>query len=145
MIEEDDLGLIGFMFDNQHRKILKEFSHSDKSLEYESIGDDPGHVQSGQYIWPGSSALAIYLINNWSAYILPKLCGFGSESDNEKDERIPSSSLDALKLHVLELGAGCGVAGLICAQLAQVESVTLTDYDPGRYYHIIVNIPFLSP
>jgi len=37
----------------------------------------------------------------------------------------------AIISHVMELGAGCGVVGLVVAHLPRVTDVTFTDHDPG--------------
>ena len=42
--------------------------------------------------------------------------------------------------NILELGAGCGLAGLVCAHLSDVELVVFTDYDPGSLKLIKDNI-----
>jgi predicted nicotinamide N-methyase len=104
-MDEDDLGLIGFMFDAQHHKILKlvEFS-SNITINLKLIGDQPGHVQSGQYLWPAAKAAADHLISNWSLL----------QSDV-----------------VIELGAGCGLTGLVITKLLGVTTVIFTDYDHG--------------
>ncbi|CAN0354302.1 unnamed protein product, partial [Hapterophycus canaliculatus] len=61
--------------------------------------------QSGHYVWPAAPALAAYLVDRKSA--LPR----GGKC--------------------LELGAGCGLAGLVAAQLPSTTAVVFTDHDPG--------------
>ena len=107
--EEDDddlcLGAIGFMFDAQHARCTKHLHFDDNiHLEIRLIGEDPGHVQSGQYLWPAAAFTAKYLIQHWD-------------------------TLHATT--VVELGAGVGVAGLVASKLPGCRKVVLTDYDPG--------------
>lgn len=61
-------------------------------------------VKSGHYVWPAAPALCEYLIHRWQA--------------------LPHGK-------VLELGAGCGLAGLVAAQLPGTDVVVFTDHDPG--------------
>ena len=103
--DENCLGAIGFMFDAQHARCTKHL-HFDENihLEIRLIGEDPGHVQSGQYLWPAAAFTAKYLIQHWNA-------------------------LQATT--IIELGAGVGVAGLVASKLPGCRKVVLTDYDPG--------------
>jgi predicted nicotinamide N-methyase len=104
-MDEEDLGSIGFMFDAQHQKVLKLVEFSSKiAINLKLIGDQPGHVQSGQYLWPAAKAAGDHLISNWSLL----------QSDV-----------------VMELGAGCGLTGLVTTMLEGVNSVIFTDYDHG--------------
>jgi predicted nicotinamide N-methyase len=112
MIEED-LCAIGFMFDAEHGREVQNISFpSGIEVALRTIGDKPGHVQSGQYLWPAARAAGIYLINNW--------------------EVLKSDS-------VLELGAGCGLSGIVASKLPGVELVVWTDYDPGSLQLITEN------
>ena len=116
--EEDDddvcLGAIGFMFDAQHARCTKKLSfESGINVEIRLIGEDPGHVQSGQYLWPAAAFTAQYLIDHWST--------------------LQSSS-------IVELGAGVGVAGLVASQLPGCNKVVFTDYDPGALQLIEENV-----
>lgn len=61
--------------------------------------------QSGHYVWPAAPALSAYLVDRRLA-----LPGGG---------------------RCLELGAGCGLAGLVAAQLPLTTAVVFTDHDPG--------------
>lgn len=116
--EEDDddvcLGAIGFMFDAQHARCTKHLSFgSGIDVEIRLIGEDPGHVQSGQYLWPAAAFTAQYLIDNW--------------------DTLQASS-------IVELGAGVGVAGLVASQLPGCNKVIFTDYDPGALQLLEENI-----
>lgn len=74
-------------------------------IQLRCIDGEPGHVQSGQYIWPAAEALSRYLCENWDA--LQSSC-------------------------VVELGAGCGMAGITAAKLGgEGTSVVFTDHDLG--------------
>ena len=68
------------------------------------FNDLPGHVQSGQYLWPAAAFTGRFLIDNWST--------LNAET-------------------VVELGAGVGLAGLIASKLPGTKEVVLTDYDHG--------------
>jgi predicted nicotinamide N-methyase len=128
---EVDLGSIGFMFDASHARYKREFCipSSGDTIVVSTIGEDPGHVQSGQYLWPAASFGANYITEDWKALQAP---------------------------HVLELGAGCGLTGIAAGRLPNVETVTLTDYDNGSLGllrenaaaniegHVRVNVQFLE-
>jgi predicted nicotinamide N-methyase len=111
---DDELCSLGFMFDACHQRetravILK----GDLVLQIRTIGDRPGHLQSGQYIWPASIAAANYIINRW----------------------------DSLQCKtVLELGSGCGITGIALSKMEGVQSVIMTDYDLGSLQLISENI-----
>lgn len=105
--EEDDesMAAIGFMFDASHSRIMKSVVVSSNiTIDLTLIGEDPGHVQSGQYLWPAALFASRHLVANWS--------------------------LLAREM-VLELGSGCGLAGLTVCMLPGTRRVILTDYDPG--------------
>ncbi len=108
--DSDDEGLmssVGFMFDNLHAKEIQQlFITSDLTIAIKTIGDQPGHKQSGQYLWPAAKSAAKYLVAEW--------------------ENLPCS-----KDRVLELGAGCGLAGITVSTFAGVKQVVFTDYDMG--------------
>jgi predicted nicotinamide N-methyase len=104
---------ISFMFDSEHPKIHKTARVGDVDIKLKTIGDDPGHVQSGQYIWPAALSLSSHIVDVW-----PEL----------KAET------------VLELGAGCGMVGITCAGMKDCKSVILTDYDPGSLKLLEENI-----
>lgn len=123
--EDDVMADMGFMFDSEQAVVCKSliFQRSVGEnacnsgiatlfkvyVELESIDDDPGAVQSGHYLWPASPALAQHLV------------------------QLDTSSLLGGKnaIRVVELGAGCGLGGCVAMQLPGVESVMLTDHDPG--------------
>jgi predicted nicotinamide N-methyase len=103
--EEDLAGSLGFMFDAAHARAMSVIDLGVMGVEplrLRLIKGDPGHVQSGQYLWPAAQYAAKWLL----------LQG-------------PSPRV------VVELGAGCGLAGLATAQLESVKTVVLTDYDYG--------------
>jgi predicted nicotinamide N-methyase len=104
--ENDDCyGAIGFMFDAQHSKITEKIQIGSHSILVKIIGDDPGHVQSGQYLWPAAKYLGEYLVENWT---------------NEH------------RSVVVELGSGAGLSGIAAALMGGASSrIFLTDYDPG--------------
>ena len=88
-MDEAQLDSIGFMFDAQHSKTSKSFSFSNKiDLQVSLIDNDPGHVQSGLYLWPAAEYACEHIINKWTSF----------------EHQIES---------VLELGAGCGLTGKV--------------------------------
>lgn len=104
-MEDSELDSIGFMFDACHSKVTKTFLFSrDIVVNLQLIGEDPGHVQSGQYLWPAASFAANHMIERWDV--------IGAAE-------------------VLELGAGCGLAGIVAGNLPGTRVVVLTDYDHG--------------
>jgi len=138
--DEMDLGAIGFMFDAQHARCSKRLEFplppvaaaadaatatpsTTISVTVRLIGEDPGHVQSGQYLWPAAAFTARYLIDHW----------WGTDTTNTFQATA-----------VVELGAGVGVAGLVAAQLPGCRQVVLTDYDPGSLQLLRENIALNS-
>ena len=104
-MDDDSMAAIGFMFDASHSRVKKTVPVADGiSLQLTLIGEDPGHVQSGQYLWPAALFASQHLVENWD------ILGRGS---------------------ILELGSGCGLTGLTTAKLPGTNRVVLTDYDPG--------------
>ena len=74
------------MFDNLHEKIISEIAITDTmTVQIKTIGDQPGHKQSGQYLWPATKAAACYLMDHWV------------------DHDLSSPAV----------GAGCGVEGIV--------------------------------
>ena len=66
-MDEEDYSAVGFMFDSEHARLTKTLSLPgiDGDVVLAMIGEDPGHVQSGQYLWPAAQAAALHLINHW--------------------------------------------------------------------------------
>jgi predicted nicotinamide N-methyase len=119
-MEEEGLGAIGFMFDSLHERFVKEVLIESPAngppikLSLTLIGEDPGHRQSGHYLWPAAQFLAEYLAQHWAIY---------------------HSSL------VIELGSGIGLCGILCSCLGdRKQRVILTDYDPGCLELLNINI-----
>jgi hypothetical protein len=127
-VEQD----VGFMFDTAHAKdnvcfsfdingnriedevdMEKELFHVDLAM----IKGEPGHVQSGQYLWPAAQASVQWMIQHADKLLSTNL-----------DK---SSSL--LPLCIVELGAGCGLTSLGVCQICpeRVQHVILTDHDYG--------------
>ncbi|KAG5183642.1 putative methyltransferase-domain-containing protein [Tribonema minus] len=107
---------LGFMFDTGLPRTQRTFTFGPISTTLQFVDDEPGAVQSGHYLWPASPCLASYLV--------------------EQRESIPAGS-------VLELGAGCGLAGLTAAQLTGVSAVVFTDHDFGVIELLQENIEHL--
>jgi predicted nicotinamide N-methyase len=106
---DDNVDTIGFMFDQEHEKTSLTISLIEGcSVVVKTIGENPGHKQSGQYIWPASKALANYLLLEANNFLPPTTW------------------------IMIELGAGCGVAGISAARFVpSLRHVIFTDYDPG--------------
>ncbi|CAK4079593.1 unnamed protein product [Aphanomyces euteiches] len=115
--EEDDLMAdIGFMYDDCLEKVTCEFTYGSTvnpasgaveprvSVLLSYVQDEPGFVQSGHYVWPAAPALCAYMEENF--------------------DQLPRGN-------IVELGAGCGLAGLVFAQLDPSSTVIFTDHDPG--------------
>lgn len=117
-MEDDGMQALGFMFDSEHEKTFIEFVFRlGHTVRIKTIGENPGHKQSGQYVWPAAKAIADYIIDH-------------------KGEGIFSTA----KV-IVELGAGCGIGGIVASQCLQTcESVVLTDYDPGALSLVTDNI-----
>jgi predicted nicotinamide N-methyase len=103
--EDDGLGCIGSMFDSCHTRSVKKVKlNHGVHFDLKFIDMEPGHVISGQYLWPAAEALGNFLVDNWNTY---------------------------RAANILELGAGCGLAGIAVAGLEGTKKVIFTDNDPG--------------
>lgn len=71
------------------------------------VDDEPGATQSGHYLWPASTILAQFLVNNYPSEFEP--------------------------ITVVELGAGNGLPSCIARQLwaAKLQCLVVTDHDPS--------------
>ncbi|OQS05664.1 hypothetical protein THRCLA_20560 [Thraustotheca clavata] len=108
---------VGFMFDDRMEKVTCEFKYGRVSVLLSYVEDNPGFVQSGHYVWPAAPALCEYMEANFAS--LPRG-------------------------HVVELGAGCGLAGLVFAQLDPSSQIIFTDHDPGVLKTIEHNVKMQS-
>lgn len=156
---ESCLGEIGFMFDAEQETKSQVLRFSPKTSEqYEKnqnltaeeihdsdrkvvtvivdcVDDDPGAVQSGHYLWPGAPALAQFLVDIFSSTQISSI----SNSSFEKKIQyfFPSYQIEqeTSKISIIELGAGCGLAGLTALQLptfqSRIAALVFTDHDPG--------------
>jgi predicted nicotinamide N-methyase len=95
---------LGFLFDSGLQRSRQTFTFGAHTVTLQFVDDEPGAVQSGHYLWPAAPALAEYLVENW-----------------------PSLATST----VLELGCGCGLAGLVAGQ-ADAGCVLFTDHDFGE-------------
>jgi len=102
--DDSDSAVIGFMFDNEHSKTCKVFNYENIAIKIKTIDENPGHVQSGLYLWPAGNCLCKHLHFIWNEI----------QTD-----------------FILELGSGCGLSGIFVSKLPGVKTVILTDYDPG--------------
>lgn len=89
-------------------------------VNIEFIDDDPGAVQSGHYLWPASSAL--------SQYIVDQYCSI-SKQQQQQQFMLPSAHSTQ---SMIELGAGCGLVSLVALQIfTNIKYGVITDHDPG--------------
>lgn len=58
--EEEYLTDVGFMFDCHHSRDRIEIQFEKFAVSINCIDEDPGHVQSGQHLWPGATLLSNY-------------------------------------------------------------------------------------
>ena len=114
MEEEEDFGFIGSMFDTAHARSTRRIEICGTQIDLRLIDAEPGHVISGQYLWPAAEALAKHITPNWYKYGAPV---------------------------VVELGAGCGLAGIACSIASKgTSTLVLTDHDPGSLKLLEENI-----
>ena len=112
--DDEDLSDMRLLFDDYEPKVTRSFSF-DHSVNVEVVcaeQNQPGALQSGVFLWPAASALGKFLVSRHP------------QGTNFK--------------HVIELGAGCGLAGLVAARLLQMKlegndgecgSILFTDRD----------------
>ena len=87
-------------------------------VDLEMIKGEPGHVQSGQYLWPAAQASVEWCASHTADLGLSNV----------------SPSLQLPYISIIELGAGCGLTSLGVCQLcppSRISSVVLTDRDYG--------------
>jgi len=99
---------VRLLFDEYEPKVTKHFDFANGAVAIDVVCAEqtqPGALQSGIFLWPAASALSHYLCDE----------------------------LDLDWNHVVELGAGCGLSGLVAARLLQQRnrngSVIFTDRD----------------
>jgi predicted nicotinamide N-methyase len=112
---------IGVLFDENHQGTTKQYHFSDDDnngsnedqrtvvqVSINSIDEDPGSLQSGNYLWPGARILSEYLVKN-------------------------PSCLPSKPKSILELGAGAAMVSLVALQLYQssLQCMYITDRDRG--------------
>jgi hypothetical protein len=146
--DSDGCDAIGFMFDAEtaRSKVHFSFPTGDSILSSSSssgsgagktlditllcIDENPGAVQSGHYVWPAATALARHLVNAWTS---------NEHSDEARQANDILSSRAGIPKAIVELGAGCGLAGLTALHLG-CSTVVFTDHDAGTLDLIRDNI-----
>ncbi|GMH73347.1 hypothetical protein TL16_g06166 [Triparma laevis f. inornata] len=104
------LGGMDFMFDSQQPTILQTYNFPPSiKISMNVIDDDPGAVISGHYLWPASHLMGRYLTEEEGIQIF----------------------LKTKPKNIIELGAGCGMSGLVAGQVWGDAELTFTDYDFG--------------
>ncbi len=106
---EDEDELLGYnLFESETPRVERRFEDLGDgiSLAITCLDEEPIGVQSGQLLWPAAPALSRHLIANW--------------------ETLRSSG----ETSVLEVGAGCGMVGIVAAKLG-CKRVVMTDRDLG--------------
>mmetsp|Transcript_1698 Transcript_1698/g.4743 ORF Transcript_1698/g.4743 Transcript_1698/m.4743 type:complete len:232 (-) Transcript_1698:264-959(-) len=117
----DDLSAIGFLFGGAAAKAEATFhvgGGDGMDITVMAITDeDPGSVQSGQYVWPAAPVLADYA---WGQL---------------QQGKLPTAGV------CVELGAGCGLCGIsvACCPASGFEEVIFTDHDPGTLHQVTEN------
>jgi len=120
---DSDDACIGFMFDTARKKGKECFKFHDSegeefAVDLNLIQGDPGHVQSGQYLWPAAQYAVTYIAEHMQHFNL---------------HNSPSTDSDSSAVSIVELGAGCGLTALGVSQLLnrRLVSCVLTDRDYG--------------
>eukprot|EP01043_Picozoa_sp_COSAG02_P030923 COSAG02_NODE_1997_length_10152_cov_3.110315_9_plen_295_part_00 len=107
---EDEDDMLGYnLFESETPRVERRFEDLGDgiSLAITCLDEEPIGVQSGQLLWPAAPALSRHLIANW--------------------ETLRNSAETA---SVLEVGAGCGMVGIVAAKLG-CKRVVMTDRDLG--------------
>ncbi len=83
LVMDEEFQAIGFMFDAEHQKCITIIDvANDLQVSLKSIGNQPGHLQSGQYFWPASIALSKYLWGHGDPIYTSKILELGSFRDH---------------------------------------------------------------
>lgn len=108
--EDEDDDMLGYnLFESETPRVERRFDDlgGGISLTVTCLDEEPIGVQSGQLLWPAAPALSRHLIANWKT-----LRGSAETAS------------------VLEVGAGCGMVGIVAAKLGCKRAV-MTDRDLG--------------
>jgi len=126
---DDSLLACSFLMEGAAEKTRTVFAvgGSVGSLSLLCVADEPGGVQSGHYVWPAAPFLARFLGSAMGG--APRF----------------------LSRRVIELGAGCGLAGLAAASCSlrggypRAARVALSDHDPGVVATLAENVQAQPP
>lgn len=118
---EDCYADVGFMFEGLQTSTLKRFTWGgginnakpQVRVALHIVDETAGALQSGHYLWPASSSLAEYIMDNFN--------GMSSLSSFREPH------------NVLELGAGSALVSLVALQVfsESLQCISVTDHDPG--------------
>ena len=107
--DDDAEAGLGFFFDSHGETAERKVECGGLRLRVVSLLDtESGALQSGHYVWPAALWMARWVARDWAA-----LTGGASG------------------VRVVELGCGCGVAGMAAALQPTCAAVAFTDHDPG--------------
>lgn len=98
---------VGFLFESNQPVRLELFEwNSSVAVCLHVADEEPGNIQSGQYLWPAANLLAEFIVRNQE-----------------------SIAVDS----IVELGCGCGLAGLTALQVwkESLQYLVMTDRDPN--------------
>ena len=116
-----------------------------------TIDDIPGALQSGHYLWPGALTLAHVMVDAYGNGGR-RYCRFGGDGNNDDsigagcgnlneadgDDHYQNAVADVMERwkkkgrpRILELGAGCGLGGVVGLQLAAMAMIDC-DEDSSR-------------
>lgn len=106
-LDDDILEDLGLMFAGQQPSRHIQVNRGGTRVVLEVADGEPGALQSGHYLWPGSELLAEFIVEHGERYKTVK--------------------------SILELGAGCGLVSLTSLQIWRptLQCVIVTDHDSG--------------
>lgn len=106
--EESYFDEVGYLFESNQPVRLEQFqwAHSSVAICLHVADEEPGNIQSGQYLWPAANLLAEYIVRNQESLAVES---------------------------VVELGCGCGLASLTSLQVWKetIQYLVMTDHDPN--------------
>eukprot|EP01105_Mastigella_eilhardi_P010879 TRINITY_DN2518_c0_g1_i1.p2 TRINITY_DN2518_c0_g1~~TRINITY_DN2518_c0_g1_i1.p2 ORF type:complete len:259 (+),score=78.29 TRINITY_DN2518_c0_g1_i1:26-802(+) len=153
--DELDVGLanVGCLFtadldlEGDQGLVEQRFAHGGHEQRILALAPDKTvfHIQ-GHVLWGAAKYMARYLTGEAAA---PELVERSAAGSGEAALLFPAAAFWAAHgagRDVVELGAGCGLAGIVCAQLpAPPRRLVLTDYDPDVVAVLARNVAANAP